>query len=349
MFIPHVEAASALSIIASSHEPLLFLDDRLRVIAASSSFCRAFGIEPASTAGVELSKLGRGEWSHKQVIGLLNAAASGAAQVDAEMDLVRPDYKTRRLLLNARRLEDGDADHLRLLLAITDVTDERANLKLKDDLVREKAILLQEVQHRIANSLQIIASVLMQGARRVQSEEARGPLRDAHHRVMSIAAVQQQLSASTLGDVQLRPYFIQLCKSLGASMIEDPARLDIVVTADESETPANVSISLGLIVTELVINALKHAFPGDRRGTIAVDYKGDGSNWTLSISDDGIGMPEEAAKPGLGTGIVEALAKQLEAEITVESEGAGTAVRISRSQPVRASDRQASAHPASII
>jgi len=156
---------------------------------------------------------------------------------------------------------------------------------------------------------------------------------------MSIAAVQQQLSATTLGDVQLRPYLIQLCTSLGASMIDDPGRLDIVVTADNSETPANISISLGLLVTELVINALKHAFPGDRRGTIAVDYKGDGEGWTLSVSDDGIGMPEDASKPGLGTGIVEALAKQLEAEIAVESEGAGTAVRITRSRPAGASDR----------
>ena len=158
---------------------------------------------------------------------------------------------------------------------------------------------------------------------------------------MSIAAVQQQLSTTTLGDVRLRPYFIQLCSSLGASMIDDPDRLEIVVTADDSQTPANISISLGLIVTELVINALKHAFPGDRRGTIAVDYKGDGDGdgWTLSVSDDGIGMPEDASKPGLGTGIVEALAKQLEAEIAVESEGAGTAVRITRSRPAGASDR----------
>ena len=351
MFKPYVEAASALAIIASSHEPLLFLDDRLRVIAGSASFCRAFEIDPHSIVGAELSKLGKGEWSQKQLAGLLNATASGAAQVDSyEMELLRPDHKTRHLLLNARRLEDGDTDHTRLLLAITDVTEERANLKLKDDLVREKAILLQEVQHRIANSLQIIASVLMQGAKRVQSEEARGPLRDAHHRVMSIAAVQQQLSASTLGEVQLRPYFIQLCKSLAASMIDDPSRLDIVVTADDSETPANVSISLGLIVTELVINALKHAFPGDRPGTITVSYEGGRDGWTLSVSDDGIGMPDEdAATPGLGTGIVEALAKQLQAEITVESEGAGTSVRITRFGLVVASDRRAAAQPANVI
>jgi hypothetical protein len=84
-------------------------------------------------------------------------------------------------------------------------------------------------------------------------------------------------------------------------------------------TDANVSVSLGLIVTELVINALKHAFPGHRPGKIVVDYKSHGPNWTLSVSDNGIGMPSdtESSKPGLGTNIVEALAKRLEADVRI--------------------------------
>src|SRR3546814_1472945 len=110
-------------------------------------------------------------------------------------------------------------EQIRLLLSISDVTDARSSEKLKDDLLREKAILLQELQHLVANSLQIIASVLMQSARRVQSEEARGHLHDAHNRVMSIATLQQTLAASRLGDVELRGYFTQLCESLGASLI----------------------------------------------------------------------------------------------------------------------------------
>ena len=185
------------------------------------------------------------------------------------------------------------------MLAITDVTLARAEARQKDDLIREKAILLQEVQHRVANSLQIIASVLMQSARKVQSEEARGHLQNAHHRVMSIAAVQRHLAASTLGDVTLRPYFIQLCESLGASMIHDPDRLSIAVTVDESVVTANASVSLGLIITELVINSLKHAFPEQKHGKITVDYRSDGPKWTLSVKDDGIGMPR-CSQAGLG-------------------------------------------------
>jgi two-component sensor histidine kinase len=333
----HFEAASTLAVVVSSNEPLLFLSDDLRVIAASASFCRAFDIDPASVAGKQLSDLGVGEWAMPKLASLLKATASGSANIEAyEIDLKRPNQKMRQLVVNARTLDDGDLDHIRLLLAVTDVTDMRAEARLKDDLIRDKAILLQEVQHRVANSLQIIASVLMQSARRVQSEEARGHLHNAHHRVMSIAALQKQLSTSLGGSVELRAYFTQLSQSLGASMIADPARLSIQVTVDDSAVEADVSVSLGLIVTELVINALKHAFPDERPGTIAIDYRSSGEDWALSITDNGIGMPvgSEAPKAGLGSGIVEALAKNLEGEIKLSDAGPGTVVTISHREGV---------------
>ncbi|MBB3136011.1 two-component sensor histidine kinase [Rhizobium pisi] len=328
----HFEAASTLAVVVSSIEPLLFLSDDLKVIAASASFCRAFDIDPASVSGKRLSELGAGEWAMPTLESLLGATASGSANIEAyEIDLKRPGQKTRQLVLNARTLDDGDMDHIRLLLAIADVTDARAEARIKDDLIRDRAVLLQEVQHRVANSLQIIASVLMQSARRVQSEEARGHLRDAHHRVMSIAALQQQLSTSLEGKVELRTYFTQLSRSLGASMIADPDRLSIKVKVDDSVVDGNVSVSLGLIVTELVINALKHAFPDERKGIIVIDYRSSGNDWTLSIADNGIGMPigNDAPNAGLGTGIVEALVKNLNGEIELSDAGPGAVVTIS--------------------
>ena len=328
----HVEAATSLAIVAASNEPLLFLAGDLRIIAASASFCRIFQIEPASVPGRQLSELGTGEWGMPKLASLLKATAAGSAQIAAyEIDLVRKGQERRQLVVNARKLDDGDAERVRLLVAITDVTLARAETRLKDDLIREKAILLQEVQHRVANSLQIIASVLMQSARKVQSEEARGHLQNAHHRVMSIAAVQHHLAQSSSTDVALRPYFLQLCESLGASMISDPSVLSIEVIADESVVDANKSVSLGLIVTELVINALKHAFPGHAPGKIVVAYGSDGPKWALTVKDDGVGMfpGTPKAKPGLGTGIVEALARHLHADITATDANPGTSITIS--------------------
>ena len=327
----HIEAASTLAVVACSREPLLFLGGDLKVIAASASFCQAFEINPASVPGRALSELGAGEWAMPKLVSLLKATASGSADIAAyELDLRREGSEPRNLVVSARKLDDGDTSRVRLLLTLSDVTFARAEARLKDDLIREKAVLLQEVQHRVANSLQIIASVLMQSARKVQSEEARGHLRDAHHRVMSIAAVQRHLAETNLGEVELRPYFAQLCESLGASMIADPKLLSIEVTVDASVVNPNKSVSLGLIVTELVINALKHAFP-HRAGKIRVDYRSNGPAWTLSVTDDGIGMSvgPVKARAGLGTGIVEALARHLRGVIHVSGANPGTTITLS--------------------
>jgi PAS domain S-box-containing protein len=332
---PRHESATKLmlAMIESSNSPLLLLDGNMIIVAASTSFCVGFHLDPARVRGRIVFDLGAGEWNSPKLRSLLSATLSGSAQIDKyEMDVQANGRKTLCILLHAQKLAYGDEDGPRITLALADVTEARATEKQKDDLLRDKATLLQEIQHRVANSLQIIASVLMMSARKVQSEETRGHLHDAHHRVMSIAAVQQQLTTSTLGDVKLRMYFTQLCQSLGASMIHDPEQLSLEVKVDESSVSADTSVSLGLIVTELVINALKHAFRGDRIGKIIVDYHSNEDAWTLSVSDNGVGMPAtvEHAKPGLGTSIVAALAAKLEGQVQTSDAKPGTHVSIVR-------------------
>jgi len=154
---------------------------------------------------------------------------------------------------------------------VTDVTQAREDRRAREALVLEKNVRLQELNHRVANSLQIIASVLMQRVRSVQSEETREQLRDVHHRVMSVATLQRQLAFTASGEVSLRAYFTELCASIGASMIADPNLLRLTVDADDSKTTAEKSVSMGLIVTELVINSLKHAYHGgEAKGAITV-------------------------------------------------------------------------------
>ncbi|UUX99762.1 sensor histidine kinase [Sphingomonas sp. J315] len=321
-----------IALVISSATPLLLLGKDLVVEAASRSFCSAFELDPAQVVGLELSALGHGEWAAPQLRSLLCATMTGSAAIDAyEMDLVRIGRPTLCLILNAHLLEHDGADKRQMALAVLDVTAIRQAKKAKADAEREKDILLRELQHRVANSLQIIASVLMQSARRVQSDEARLHLHDAHHRVMSIATLQRQLAVGTPGDVKLRSYLNDLCESIGASMIFDHnlTRIDVIV--DDSSTSADISVSLGLIVTELVINALKHAFP-DRTtpGCITVEYWSRPTGWKLTVSDDGIGMPtgSEAKKSGLGTGIVDALSNQLDATVIVTDTAPGTRVAI---------------------
>ena len=98
-------------------------------------------------------------------------------------------------------------------------------------------------------------------ARSVKSAETRLHLQDAHRRVMSVASVQKHLQASGNGElIPVGPYLSKLCETLASSMIGDNRPISIKVVADDGATTSDQAVSIGLIVTELVINALKHAF-----------------------------------------------------------------------------------------
>ena len=326
-----------LAVVLASDAPLLLLDEKLAIVAASDSFCAAFGIDPHTVTGQTIYDLDHHHWDLPRLHSLIDATLSGAAEVEAyEMDIKTSSGAVRRVVIKAQQLNYGDDLNTRMMVTVIDVTEERQNEKRHKELVHANAALLHEMQHRVANSLQIIASILMQSARKVQSDEARGHLSDAHQRVMSIATLQRHLAGSDGKTVELEPYLAQLCASIGASMIYDREQLTLTTRVDPVTISGDVSVSMGLVVTELVINSLKHAFPGGRDGHVVVGYAANGDDWTLSVSDDGIGIAAdaEASKAGLGTRIVQALAKQLGAVIQIEDAAPGTRVSLTHTAQI---------------
>ena len=170
-------------------------------------------------------------------------------------------------------------------------------------------------------------------AHTVTSEETRQHLHDAHQRVMALAAVQGHLHGSERHDlIEVGPYLSRLCESLAASMIGDRRPISLKVLVNGGRAESAEAVSLGLIVTELVINALKHAFPIDTQGgRVVVSYETDGADWKLAVSDNGIGKPDAAAasaKGGLGTALVKALAQDLDAKVEVVSGPGGVNVSL---------------------
>jgi chemotaxis protein methyltransferase CheR len=175
-------------------------------------------------------------------------------------------------------------------------------------------------------------------ARTVRSEETRLHLQDAHRRVMSAASLQEHLLVSgTTKAIEVRPYLSKLCETLAASMVGEDFPISVRMTGGGGTATSSQAVSLGLIVTELVINALKHAFAADGRGgQVVVGYEVDGSDWKLLISDNGRGMPEKTPIPkgssrerlGLGTTLIRALAQQLEAWVEIATSPKGTTVSI---------------------
>lgn len=323
----------ARAIVDTVREPLLVLDRDLKVVAASRSFYTKFSMTRPDVERRAVYRLGNGQWDIPELRLLLETILPQHTVMEGyEVEQDFEDSGRRIMLLNARTVFFRRGGDQMILLAIEDVTAWRAAEKEARLLQEQTEVLLQEMQHRVANSLQIIASILMLKARTVQSEETRLHLRDAHQRVMSVAAVQQQLQASRHGDlIELGPYLTKLCETLGASMIGEARPISLTVRARSGTASSAEAVSMGLIVTELVINALKHAFNIPRSDArIVVSYGADGAGWQLSVSDNGCGRPSEASgrKPGLGTSLVEALAHQLNAGVAITSAAGGTQVTV---------------------
>ena len=334
----------AQGIVDTIRDPLLVLDQHLRVVTANRAFCQTFRMTRQNIEDRAVYALGDGQWNIPALRFLLeNIAPLHTVMEGYEVEREFPGIGRRSMLLNAREVVSQRNARKLILLTIEDVTERRAAEREMAELLRQKEILLQEMQHRIANSLQIIAGILLLKARMVQSEETRRHLRDAHQRVMSVAAVQQQLLASSHGDpVYIGPYLSRLSKALAASMTDDSRPISLEVQAEGGGSASSAeAVSIGLIVTELVINAFKHAFASDEAaGLVVVSYEAAETSWRLTVSDNGIGTPEgqldsDKPRPGLGTVIVEALAKQLDARVEVTRSRQGTTVSITHGTPDR--------------
>jgi len=330
-----VEDACALAqaMVDTVREPLIVLDKDLRVVAASRSFYVKFMTVPDDTQGKHFYELGDGEWDIPKLRVLLENLIPDRGAIDEyEFEHEFPRLGRRVMLLNAHIVRYEKA-HTNILLGIEDITERRMLEREKDKLLRQKDILLEELEHRIANSLQIVASIILLKAMRVHSEETRSHLHDAHKRVMSVAAIQRQLHISEAGGpIEMVPYLSRLCEALATSMISDNRLVTIKVVGEGGGATSRQAESVGLIVTELVMNALKHAFLDDLvQGHITVAYDTSGTNWKLSISDNGVGKPDGVfaqAKTGLGTGIVQALAQQLGANVETVASPEGTTVSV---------------------
>jgi len=248
----------------------------------------------------------------------------------------------RTFHLNALPLRDeGDTSRM-ILLAIKDITERRIAeqekqklLEHAEELLDQQKTLLREMQHRIANSLQIIASILLLKAGSVSSEETKNELRAAHQRVMSVAAVQSHLHASEgIEQIEMGPYLTKLGAGLASSMVGPKQHIDMAVAASEGALPSSHAVSVGLIVTELIMNAIKYAFPQARESArIRVTFEMDKADWKLTVSDNGVGLAHNASEvaTGLGTALIAALAKQLNAQISQISSPKGLTVAVTRS------------------
>jgi two-component sensor histidine kinase len=198
-----------------------------------------------------------------------------------------------------------------------------ANVRL-ERLAAKQAILLREMNHRIGNSLQLITSMIRLQAASTQDTDARDVLRQAAERVIAVAQVHQRLYTSDdVRYVQMRPYLTQLLAELQTAAAERGC--DLILEVEDRRLTTDQAISIGIMVSELVTNALKYAYP-DANGPIRVRLKtiADGK-CELVVEDDGIGTGGDGDVKGTGVGarIVDAMAKSLAATHAIDRDHAG--------------------------
>jgi two-component system, sensor histidine kinase PdtaS len=197
-----------------------------------------------------------------------------------------------------------------------------------DDIEARHEMLLREGNHRIKNSLQIVSSLMSLQANREENPHARDALRSAAMRVQSVARMHDALQASDGEDsVDLGAALETMCGSLQA-MGGDALGVAVLVETQPCQAPVAIARSIGLALNELVVNALRHAFPDGRAGTILVKLTCHGGQLRLLVADDGIGLPPDHLEGrGYGMKLVRMMVKQISGVLYVDS-GAGTRITI---------------------
>ena len=220
-------------------------------------------------------------------------------------------------------------------VAIFEVITERkqAEEALAKSL-EEKTALLKEVHHRVKNNLQIVASLLRLQAGRSPHPEVLEVLENTRNRVHSMALLHETLYRSdNLARINFAAYVEELCRHLRRSAGAVMARVTLESKMVPIGLPLDLSLPCGLIINELLSNALKHAFPGDRKGLVTVSLEpAPDKQLVLRVTDNGVGPPpirDLTATPTLGLRLISGLASQLGGKLTVEQpDGIGTAFQV---------------------
>lgn len=213
------------------------------------------------------------------------------------------------------------------VLIAVDITDRKMMERKLGAALAAKEALIKEVHHRVKNSLMMVVGLLQLQGHQVADPDARRHFAEASGRVMAVARMHERLyRIEDVESVDFAEFLGELCReAIAAGPTMERILLDF--DARPMVLPTDFALPLALLANELVTNALKHAFPGERTGRVEVRFAPAGDGWVLRVADDGVGLPdgvEERMPRSLGMRLVKTLAGQLGASLEVERT-AGTA------------------------
>lgn len=204
----------------------------------------------------------------------------------------------------------------RSLVSLVDITDQKKYEKELKSSLEEKELLLREIHHRVKNNLQIISSLLSLQSRNVNDEKYLGIFKESQNRVKSVAHIHEYLYQSRkMTKINLSDYIRRIITDLRYSYGLDPEKVQITVEIDEIDLNIETATPLGLIITELVSNSIKHAFPNKKSGEIIVKVSRENDEFLLEVNDNGVGISEDVSlekSDSLGLKLVNTLVEQID-------------------------------------
>ncbi len=211
--------------------------------------------------------------------------------------------------LRRHRLIQGISRRLEgVLVTIRDETESRR----QEEELRVKVAMIQEIHHRVKNNLQTIASLLRLQARRAESDEARRALQEGINRVLSVAVIHEFLAHQDARVINIRDVSQRIINQIREGVLDQEKRIRLDLCGPNIYLPTQPATACALVINELLQNALEHGYERQEGGTVTVNLHDDGEQVTISVDDDGVGLPDDfdlAHTSSLGLQIVRTLAQ----------------------------------------
>jgi two-component sensor histidine kinase len=186
--------------------------------------------------------------------------------------------------------------------------------------LNEKEVLLAEIHHRVKNNLAVLSGLMRLQIEETNNEEARNALERNAERIHSMAIIHNSLyQQEKLNDIDLGVYIAKLIEEIKMSYLSYNSSISIISELNSISISINKAIPCGIIINELLINAIKHAFPDKNTGEIGVTLKREDNEIFLIIADDGLGFLKNAQASSLGMNLIHSLSEQIDGQVSIES------------------------------
>jgi PAS domain S-box-containing protein len=322
-----------LSLVASRTDNAVLITDSNGIIEwVNDGFTRLFGINKEKVIGQNVADIN----VYHNVYAQLSLAVQERHSRIFESNVTAPGLNNVWISSTLTPIYDEDNVLKKFVLVDADISASKKLQQQIEASLKEKDVLLKEIHHRVKNNLQIIISLLNLQSGYIKDETTLKAVKDGQSRVRSMALVHEKFYQSdTVTEIDFAEYLKKLCQFLYQSYGDKTDRIDVVIKGDQVLLDMDTAMPCALLVNEIVSNAYKYAFPGQRSGTILIELKKRDHKTQLRISDNGVGFPagyDFEKSESLGMQLVQALTSQIDGELNVSHEN-GSSFEVSFQYP----------------